>query len=365
LLLVLGLPLLMAGECEPPLVTDSGFDLWCGAALCAWQIDDGAIGKVPTWHARDYGVDLLSPSTTISQLLPYGSADVACIHFKLLADIDPSVNVLLDLAFNDGSSQSSHVLQTLSTGAWTPIDYHLVTPTYFQSVRVSIRKSGAGRAVLAQIQAAKSASACAGTPPVGAINRPDGATCEGAVQCAGGQCNPRPLAAQLIPDPGTPRGVCAACAGDADCAPAEVCGLGWSAAFPEPFPACLVPSGLLLGDRCLSGGECATGVCCGGICSTCCAGGPGCGPGVVCSERPRDASGAPLRAAFQCAPGASGGGPLTPCLGDDDCASGGCAGATSLSVCSADGRRCVAPADCPNPDGNACIALGVAGGICD
>lgn len=282
--LVLALPLLMAGECEPPLVTDSGFDLWCGDALCAWQLDEGAIAKVPTWHARDYGVELVSPLTTISQLLPYGSADVACIHFKLLADIDPSVNVVLDLDFDDGSS---HVLQTLSTGAWTPIDYQLVAPTYFQSVRVSIRKSGAGRAVLAQIRADKSASVCAGIPPVGATNRPDGATCEAAAQCAGGECNPRPVAAELIPDSSsTPRGVCAGCAGDADCAAGEVCGLGWSAAFPEPFPACLVPSGLLLGERCLSAGECATGVCCGGICSTCCAGGPDCGSGVVCSERP-------------------------------------------------------------------------------
>jgi hypothetical protein len=362
LLLVLALPFLMAGECEPPLVTDSGFDLWCGDTLCAWQVDEGTIAKVPTWHAKDYGVELVSPSTTISQLLPYGSADVTCIHFKLLADIDPSVNVVLDLDFDDGSS---HVLQTLSTGAWTPIDYQLVTPTYFQSVRVSIRKSGAGRAVLAQIRADKSASVCAGTPPVGAVDRPDGATCEAAAQCAGGRCDPRPPATQLIPDPGDARDVCAACAGDADCAGGKLCGLGWSAAFREPFPACLVPPGLVLGDRCLAGGECATGVCCGGICSTCCAGGPDCGSGVACAERPRDASGAPLRAAFQCGAGASQGAALTPCLGDDDCASGHCAGATVLSVCAADGRRCAAAADCPNPGGNACTALGVAGGQCD
>ena len=343
-------------------MTDSGFDLWCGDALCAWQVDEGAIAKVPTWHARDYGVDLVSASTTISQLLPHGSADLACVHFKLLADIAPSVNVVLDLDFDDGSS---HVLQTLPTGAWTPIDYQLVTPTYFQSVRVSIRKNGAGRAVLAQIQADKSSSVCAGIPPLGATNRPEGATCEAAAQCAGRQCNPRPRDAQLIPDLGNPRDVCTDCADDASCAVGQVCGLGWSAGFPEPFPACLVPPGLVLGDRCLSAGECATGACCDGICSTCCAGGPDCGPGVVCAERPRDASGVPLRAAFQCAPGASRGGALTPCLGNDDCASGHCAGATSLSVCGADGRRCAAPADCPNPDGNPCIALGVARGTCD
>jgi hypothetical protein len=365
LLLVFALPVLMGGECEQPLVTDSGFDVWCGDALCAWHVDEGTIDKVPTWHARDYGVALVSRSTTISQILPYGSADLTCLHFKLLADIDPSVNVVLDLAFDDGNS---HVLQTLSTGPWTAIEYHLVTPTYFRSLRVSIRKSGAGRAVLAQIQVDKSASDCEGTPPPGAVDRPAGASCETAAQCAAGQCEARPLAAQSIPDPGTPRNVCAQCAADADCAAGAVCGLAWSAAFPEPFPSCLAPGGGvvgILGDRCLSGGECASGVCCEGICSTCCRGGPDCGAGSVCASRPRDGNGAPLRTAFQCAPGAYGAAPLTPCLGDDDCASAHCAGTTSLSVCAADGRRCAAPTDCPNPDGNPCIPVGVADGRCN
>lgn len=362
LLLILALPLLMAGECEEPLVTDSGFDLWCGDSLCAWQVDEGTITKVQTWHARDFGADLVSPATTISQVLPYGSEDVACIHFNLLANIDPAVDVVLNLDFGDGTTGVS---QTLSSGAWAPADYHLVPPTYFQSVRVSIRKRGAGHAVLARIQATKSSSACAGTPPVGAINRPDGATCEAAAQCAGARCDARPLAAELIPDPTTPRAVCAACAGNADCAAGYVCDLGWSPAFPEPFPSCLAPAALPLGARCLSDAACATGVCCGGVCSTCCASGPGCGPGRGCTERARDPGGAPLRATFQCAPGLSGAATLTACLADDDCASGHCAGATTLRVCAADGRRCAAQTDCPNPDGNSCIAIGVAGGRCD
>ncbi len=355
------MPLLMAGECEEPLVTDSGFDLWCGEALCAWQIDAGTVTKVPTWHARDYGADLVAPGTTISQLLPYGSGDVTCIHFELLADIESSANVVLELDFGDGAAPVS---QVLSSGAWVPVDYHLVTPTYFQAVRVSIRKDGVGRAVLAKIQASKSSSACAGTPPAGATGRPLGATCEAVAQCAGGRCAARPAATELILDPGDARGVCTACAGDADCPAGDVCGLGWSPAFAEPFPACLPPPGLVLGDRCLADGECRAGVCCAGVCSTCCASGPACDPGQLCLERGRDASGAPLRAAFQCAPGASAGVASAACLSDADCASGYCAGDASLRVCAVDGRRCAASADCPGPAGSSCIAIGVAGGRC-
>jgi len=364
LLLVLATPLLMAGECEAPLVKDQSFDLWCGDMLCAWQRDEGTIAKAATWNQHDYGVALEGPSTRISQLLPYGSADVSCIHFDLLADIDADASVVLGLDFDDDGTID--FTQFLATGAWTPIEYRWVTPTYFHSVRLSISKSGAGRAVLARIQASK-ATGCPGAPPEGALARPAGATCEAAAQCASGACRPRPLASELIPDPGTPRSVCAGCATDTDCGAGTLCGLAWSAAFVEPYPACVAPPALLLGQRCLEAAECASGVCCQGVCSTCCAGGPGCAAGQACGERPRDPSGDPLRAAFQCDPGQWRGAPQTPCLSDSDCASGHCGGdPTSISsVCGADGRACTLASDCPSPDQNPCLPLGVAGGTCD
>jgi len=364
LAMVLALPLLMAGECEAPLVKDSSFDLWCGDTLCAWQVDAGTVAKAPTWHQRDYGVELVGPDTTISQLLPYGSADVSCIHFDLLAKVDASASVTLALDFDDDGVTDA--TQALSTGAWTPVQYRWVTPTYFQSVRMSIRKSGDGQVILARIQASK-ATDCPGAPPVGALQRPPGATCESALQCAAGTCRARPLGAELIGDPATPRQVCAACAADADCGAGLLCGLAFSPSFPEPYPACVAPPAATLGARCLEAAECATGVCCQGVCSTCCAdaGGPACGPGETCAERPRDANGDPLRAPFQCSPAGGRAAAQAPCLADDDCASGHCTGPAQLNVCAADGRWCATVADCPTPEQNPCIALGVAGGRCD
>jgi len=365
LLLVLALPLFMAGECEAPLVRDSSFDVWCGDLLCAWELDQGTVAKAPTWNEHDYGVELVGPSTRISQLLPYGSADVSCVHFDLLANIDATATVLLELDFDDDGTVDA--TQALSTGAWTPVQYRWVTPTYFQSLRLSIRKSGEGHVVLARIQASK-ASGCPGTPPVGALDRPAGATCESAEQCAAGACRARPLASELIADPSTPRDVCSGCAADADCGAGALCGLAWTPAFVEPYPACVAPPALALGQRCLAAAECATGVCCQGVCSACCTAtpaGPACAAGQTCVERSRDGNGDPLRAAFQCSPGQALGAPQSPCLADGDCASGHCAGAGTLSVCGADGRSCATAADCPAPDQNPCIALGVAGGRCD
>ena len=354
-------PMLMGSECEQPLVKDSSFDVWCGDALCDWQVDVGGVEKVPTWHERDYGVRLVGDPAQISQALPFTSDELSCIHFDLVANVDDSTDVTLTMDFDGGAFSHQEIIPS---GAWTPLSYHLVTPSYFQSLRIAIRKTGAGNAVLAQIQASK-ASDCSSPPLVGETSRPAGAACEMANQCAGAMCRARTAAGTLFDDD-TGQQVCAACTGDADCGAGQVCGLGWSAAFIQPFPACTAAATAVLGDRCLIDGECASGSCCHGVCSTCCASGgaPACAAGTTCAARAKTADGKPARTAWQCAPDGGHGAPGSTCLADDDCASGACAGGGVLSVC-ADGRRCASDADCPmGAPGNPCTAIGVAGGQC-
>lgn len=213
LLMLAAMPLFIGAECEQPLVMDSGFDVWCGETLCDWQLDEGTIAKVATWHGDDFGVAMIADSTRISQKLPISNDDVSCLHFDLLADIAEPVNVQLDLDFDD----DGHVehTETLPSGTWIPLSYHINAPTYYRGVRIVLRKSGAGHAALARIQASKSSSDdCAG-PPLPTSNRPAGAACEHAGDCAGGDCAG-----------GTPLNACAndghRCASDGDCAAAVV-----------------------------------------------------------------------------------------------------------------------------------------------
>jgi len=360
LLCLAAAPMLMGSECEQPLVKDSGFDIWCGDTLCDWQVDAGSVAKVPTWHERDYGVGLVGDPTEISQTLPYTSDDVSCIHFELLASVDETATVVLTMAF-DGTVASP---ETIPSGTLSPLSYHVVAPSYFQSLRISMRKTGAGHAALAQIQASK-ASDCSGPPPVGELARPAGATCETASQCASTMCCARTAAGTLFGDD-TGQQVCATCTGDAECGAGMVCGLGWSTTFIQPFPACARAAAAVLGDRCLVDGECASGTCCHGVCSTCCATGnaPACAAGTTCAARAKTADGKPARTAWQCAPDGGHGAAGSACLANDDCASGACTGGGVLSVC-ADGRRCASDADCPTgAPGNPCTAIGVAGGKC-
>src|SRR4029077_19821721 len=122
--------------------------------------DVGRVAKVPTWNERDYGVGLVGDPSAISQTLPFTSDDLSCIHFELLANVDDAATVQVGL--NVGG------METIPSGTWTPLSYHLVTPSYFQSLRIVIGKTGSGRAELAQIQASK-ASDCSGSPPLGPL----------------------------------------------------------------------------------------------------------------------------------------------------------------------------------------------------
>lgn len=363
LLMLAAAPMLMGAVCEEPLVKDSGFDVWCGDHLCQWQVDDGAIAKIPTWHERDYGVELVGPSARISQRLDVSSDDVSCIHFNLLADVHEPVDVVLGLDFDD-DGHTDHT-ETLPVGSWTPLSYHVTAPTYYRGLRIFIQKTGDGHAALAQIQALKSDECSAA--PLTTTGRPTGATCEDGGECLTARCLPRTAEEQLIVDPTKTSSLCEGCAADAECGDGAACGLAFATTFAEPFRACLAAASHALGDRCAGGAECATGVCCGGVCSTCCAGaGAACaGAGEVCRQRAAGARPALGRPAWQCSPGEGRGAAGAFCLGDSDCASGRCTGGAPLMVCATAGRRCASGGDCPAAIfDNSCVTAGVSGGRC-
>jgi len=101
-LLLVSLTCLSVTGC--PLDDDPGFDDWCGDRLCHWDLADGDIRKAPTWHDRDHGVELVGPHVTLTQRPDIAS--VACLEFKVIADIDPAAAVYVELDFRgDGTSE--------------------------------------------------------------------------------------------------------------------------------------------------------------------------------------------------------------------------------------------------------------------
>ena len=83
----------------------------------------------------------------------------------------------------DGTVEFS---QVLPIGPWATLSYKAPAPTWYKSIKFTIRKRGDGHATLARIRVGADID-CQGPPP-STPNRPAGAPCESGPQCASGAC---------------------------------------------------------------------------------------------------------------------------------------------------------------------------------
>lgn len=146
------------------IIDDAGFDLWCGDHLCQWQLEAGAIRKVATWHEGDAGVELLGSEAKISQLTDVNSFDGTCVRFEMVADLDDSVDVRLQMdVWGDGTYEYD---ERIPASDWRALSYLVRLPASYDGVRFRLYKRGAGRAVLANIGAEIAEDFECTTPPL-------------------------------------------------------------------------------------------------------------------------------------------------------------------------------------------------------
>jgi hypothetical protein len=261
--------------CGESLIKDPSFNLWCGNALCAPWEASGAVSRAPTWHRSDYGVQL-GDDAMLSQLSTHDK--VECIEFEVIADVVASAGVLLEMDFDDdGSAEYS---QMIPENHWTKLTFTAHTQPGYKSVRFILRKTGHGRAVLAQIKAVEGFDCSGSVLP--ATHRPNGMACTGDAQCEGGACEERGDVLALDDH----RKACGECGARKSCADDMRCG----AALSEQgvYPAC-VPQEQDIGGLCASDEECASQHCVSTLSwatTTCgeCARDEDCPPAQVCGS---------------------------------------------------------------------------------
>lgn len=376
--LILGTLILRGDSCGSGsgLVSDPNFDVWCSDTLCAWQVDEGTIEQAPTWHAEDFGVELVGAPVQISQVLDIESTGGQCFEFNLMSDVETSSAVWVGIDFDqDGVADTR---QWLTSGRFQQVSYVIPEPEWFYRARLIIRKEGEGRAILAEMNVART-SECAGDRVD--IARIDGAPCDEDAECASGHCGEvRTFFFQQDPS-STKR--CGGCTGTADCSEGLACTQSTITELGASL-SCEPPSSL--GEACISGDSCQSGICCGGVCSECCDG-QGCGDTEVCERNNAvaydtsemseadleflDQIGGPsstvraddMSLPFQCSPGA--GRSLTGdvCWVDSDCASGVCLSDKAFKACLWDRTPCESSADCSLFTAF-CMPLGEYDGIC-
>lgn len=185
------------GGCGDSVTNNFRFDRWCGDKLCNWTTltGDDSIRRVPTWHENDYGVSLESTPTVITQLRHVSGT--ACFKMSMVADVEATAEVKVGIDYNfDGDpadpADEAEVSPDLAVDRefdvpaahWKRFEFLFPTPTHYSGLRFVIRKSGTGRAVLAELRVEASGECTAERPP--ARNLPLGASCGDVEQCQSG-----------------------------------------------------------------------------------------------------------------------------------------------------------------------------------
>lgn len=342
-------------------IRDDGFDLWCGDELCAWKVERGAVERVASWNEGDYAVELVGEDVAIEQLSPVNGSDGGCLRFSLIANVEDTAEVRLNVDVEgDGTLEMS---ERLATSHWKPLSFTFAIVKPYDGVRFEIVKRGLGRGVVANIGAKiVTAADCTGLTGLDPGPRRNGAYCFVHADCASGLCIPN-VAPQ--PEYYKDAGVCAGCDPKVgDWCGTQACGVDepFSPVFAVPVQ-CVAPGAKELGESCVTNAECASNICSGayGACSAC-VDTAQCPSGQQCL--PSGGSGAG-KAPYVCGGGQHLAQSGAACAANEDCASGVCNGSVR-SECDGDGRECVTAAECPfdGLQNRACNTVGIQGGTC-
>jgi hypothetical protein len=357
------------GGCGGHVLLDPGFDLWCGDQLCAWKVERGDAKRVATWHEGDSGVELVGMDSAIEQLSPVNSGDGTCIKFDLVANVEDTAEVYLNVDIQSDGTLEMH--ERLPTSNWKPLTFEIYVSGLYDGIRFELTKRGSGKAVLANIEANLDGSNCVGLTPLDPSPRKNGSRCAIGTDCASGLCigGQGPLASH------THLGlVCAGCdpRNPSSCGVGQACSVG-DAPVPVTAPPmqCEPKASRELGEMCIADADCASNICFTngeiGTCSTC-RSSADCTSGGTCAQS--YAFGTYYAGPYLCGGGAHAAQRGWACANNDDCASSSCGGAVRKEC--GDGRPCSSAADCPfgNTGSNglhngACTTVGVQGGICD
>jgi hypothetical protein len=171
--------------CEPEeLISNALIDRWCGDRPCSWEVK-GEIKRVGTWHPRDFAVRFVSDDAQISQHNGRVATGDDCYDFTMLAKVDRSAHLFLELDFlDDGKVDYS---KRIPESNWERRGFSIAAPTWYDGVRFILRKDGPGYAAIAQLSA-ELGNECTGSP-IELDGRPAFAPCDEDSECASGSCN--------------------------------------------------------------------------------------------------------------------------------------------------------------------------------
>jgi hypothetical protein len=157
---------------------NTSLDNWCEQNLCDWRTDVGTIERVETWHQYDYGASFVASPTQIS--LATKQNQHRCFEIDAIADIAADANLEIGVDYNDDGHVERR--QRIQLVGWKSAPFRVPAPVAYDSLRVTVRKEGTGRAVLGLLRLTPM-EPC-GEPPT----FDNGSRCTTDAVCTSGHC---------------------------------------------------------------------------------------------------------------------------------------------------------------------------------
>lgn len=135
--------------CETDILEDVAFQFWCGDQPCEWEVEEGEVRQVPTWHEHDYAIELVGAPVVVSQLAKRGSS--SCVRIELIADVEPSAMFFVEIDFDDDGSVDWR--SPVNRQGFQSMSWDVRHASSARDWRFILHKAAAGRAVITQLRA--------------------------------------------------------------------------------------------------------------------------------------------------------------------------------------------------------------------
>jgi len=135
--------------CESDILEDVAFQFWCGDQPCEWEVEEGEVRQVPSWHEHDYAIELVGAPVVVSQLAKRGSR--SCVRIELIADVEPSAMFFVEIDFDDDGSVDWR--SPVNRQGFQSMSWDVRHASSARDWRFILHKAAEGRAVITQLRA--------------------------------------------------------------------------------------------------------------------------------------------------------------------------------------------------------------------